>query len=186
MMSNKYLLLDRDGTLIEEVPYLSDPKLVKLEKHVGESLSLIAKKNIPIIVITNQSGIGRGYFSWEKLACVNQQVEELLKPFDVRISAWYVCPYHPTEGLGRFKKDCSTRKPKPGLILEACQDFDAKAEECTFVGDRLSDIQAGKAAGCKPILVQSGLANEIAPKDLPKELETITDFSKLPAHLGVT
>ena len=69
MMTNQYLLLDRDGTLIEEVPYLSDPNLVKLEKNVGESLSLIAKQNIPIIVITNQSGIGRGYFSWEKLVC---------------------------------------------------------------------------------------------------------------------
>ncbi len=181
-MSKQILMVDRDGTLIEEVPYLSDPHLVKLEKHVGESLKAISKKNIPIIVITNQSGIGRGYFSWQQLASVNQQVELLLQDFDVKIDAWYVCPNHPTEGLGRFKKDCNSRKPKPGLIFEACKDFNANPEECFFVGDRLSDLQAGEAAGCKTLWVQSGLAFETDKSSIPKSSQVLNNFSELPAY----
>ncbi len=138
------LLLDRDGLLIENVPYLSDPHLVRPIAGVGEALDSARAAGLRLGVVTNQSGIGRGLVDEGAVERVNQVVERALGPFDV----WMVCPHAP-------EHRCGCRKPAPGLLRRAAGELGVEPSGCAMVGDRATDLQAAARAGCLGILVPS-------------------------------
>jgi HAD superfamily hydrolase (TIGR01662 family) len=136
------VLLDRDGTLVADVPYNGDPALVRPLEGVRESLDRLRRAGIPTAVISNQSGVARGLVSMEQLERVNRRIEEILGP----LGPWVICPHGPSDA-------CACRKPAPGLIEEAARRLDVPASECVVIGDIGADVEAALAAGARPILV---------------------------------
>ncbi len=136
------LLLDRDGTLVQDVPYNGDPEQVRPLPGVGRALARARAAGLKLAVVSNQSGLARGAFSTEQLAAVQQRVESELGAMDT----WAVCPHGPQDG-------CSCRKPAPGLVLQAAATVGVPPERCLMVGDIGSDVQAAQAAGARAVLV---------------------------------
>ncbi|MCX6626023.1 MAG: HAD family hydrolase [Candidatus Solibacter sp.] len=144
-MSRSYVALDRDGTLIVEKNYLSDPSQVELLPTVLEGLTRLRRAGFGLLVVSNQSGVGRGYFSLDDVARVNARLAELAGPFD----GIYVCPHLPDAG-------CRCRKPKPGLLEKAARELGFDLANCFVVGDKASDVELARQAGGKAILVTTG------------------------------
>lgn len=146
---NRALFIDRDGTIAKDVPYCSRPEDFELLPGVGEAIRQLNKKGFRVIVITNQSGIARGYFTEEMLERIHQKMREDLARHGARIDAIYYCPHDPEEG-------CQCRKPKPGLIYQAAKEHSIELSKSFFIGDKSLDIEAGHAAGCKVVLISDG------------------------------
>lgn len=140
------VFLDRDGTLLEDTPYLSDPREARLRPGVGQGLATLQQAGYRLVIVTNQQGIGIGYFSMRDFIAVNAELFRLLTPFGVTISRIYYCPHS-------LADDCDCRKPKPGLLLRALAEFAIEPERCFMIGDRDSDAMAAASAGCRPMLV---------------------------------
>jgi histidinol-phosphate phosphatase family protein len=136
------VLLDRDGTLVVDVPYNAEPERVVPVAGARPALDRLRAAGIPLAVVTNQSGVGRGYVTREQLAAVNERIEELLGPFDW----WAICTHRPDEA-------CACRKPGPGLVAEAARALGADPGRCVVIGDIGSDVEAARAAGARAILV---------------------------------
>lgn len=147
------VLLDRDGTLIADVPYNGDPTRVEAMPGAREAIDELRRARLPLAVVSNQSGIGRGYLSAEEVAEVNARVDELLGPFD----AWLVCPHAPEEG-------CGCRKPAPGMVFAAAQELGVAASDCVVIGDIEADVRAAAAAGAASVLVPT-------PQTRPAEVQ---------------
>ena len=143
------VFLDRDGTIAEDVPYCSRVEDFKILPTVSQGIRLLNKQGLKVVIITNQSGIARGYFTRETLSLIHQKMKEELAKYDAWIDAIYVCPHHPEER-------CECRKPKPTLLLQAAKENGIALKLSYMVGDNAKDIEAGKAAGCKTILVTTG------------------------------
>jgi D-glycero-D-manno-heptose 1,7-bisphosphate phosphatase len=157
-MPNFGVFLDRDGTLNEDPGYLGEPNLLKLYPDTGEALSLLKNKlNFKLIVVSNQSGIARGFITREKVDAVNSKINELLLNDNVQIDAFYYCPFHPDYNS---KEECSCRKPSPELVLKAARDFNIDLSKSYFIGDAVSDIECGFNANLKTVLVKTGYGEE--------------------------
>jgi rfaE bifunctional protein nucleotidyltransferase chain/domain len=139
-------LIDRDGTLIRNVPFLNDPAQVELLPGVGEGLAQLQAEGFAIAIVTNQQGIGLGYTTRQEMIAVNQQVFRTLGPFGVRISRVYYCPHTAADG-------CDCRKPGAALVRQALAEFGVPANRTVMIGDTPADMEAGTAAGCLTILV---------------------------------
>jgi len=153
---NKGFFLDRDGTVVVEKNYLRDPEQVVLEKGAAQAIRKMSRAGFKVIIITNQSGIARGYFSEDDVWRVNRRVEEMLARAGTKVDAFYYCPHHPRGVVPEYSYVCSCRKPEPGLILKAMERFDINPALSFMAGDRESDLTAGLGAGCRPILVRTG------------------------------
>jgi len=140
----KAIFFDRDGTLIENVPYNGDPEKVVPRPGAREALDLIRARGIPTAMVTNQSGIGRGYLTLAQVASVHARMEAMLGP----LGPWLICPHAPHEG-------CLCRKPAPGLVREAAATLGLDPADCVLIGDQPSDIAAAEAAGARGVLVAS-------------------------------
>jgi len=161
-MMNKAVFLDRDGTIIKQLPYLSDPEQVELLPNAVPGVKLLRAKGFKIIVLTNQSGIGRGYFSLATLKKVNNRFYELLGKSGVPLDKLYFCPHKP-------ESHCNCRKPKPGMLEQARKDFDINLKESYIIGDKPEDIELGKFTGVCTILVLTGYGEETSKRDsIPK------------------
>jgi histidinol-phosphate phosphatase family protein len=136
------VLLDRDGTLIRDVPYNGDPRVVEPMPGAATAVDRLRRAGVLLGVVSNQSGIGRGLLSPEAVAAVNRRVEELLGP----LGAWAICPHAPEDR-------CGCRKPAPGLVLEAAAQLGVAPEDCVVVGDIGADVEAARAAGARAVLV---------------------------------
>ena len=142
--------IDRDGTINEEVNYLHEPDKTVILPGVKEALDIIHAHGYPAVIVTNQSGIGKGMYGPDAMRAVHERIRELLAPsyFD----AVYFCPHHP-----RHTGECDCRKPRPGMLLRAAREMGIDLTRSFMVGDRLSDIGAGIAAGCaRNYLVRTG------------------------------
>jgi histidinol-phosphate phosphatase family protein len=135
------VFLDRDGTINEDPGYLSDPSMVKLLPGVGEALARLKKAGFLLIVVSNQSGVGRGLIQLEKLPLIHQRMDELLSAHGVKIDHYEFCIHHPDD-------ECECRKPKPRLLLDSGARWGVDFSRSYMVGDRDSDVGAGKAANC--------------------------------------
>jgi D-glycero-D-manno-heptose 1,7-bisphosphate phosphatase len=147
------VFLDRDGTLIVEKDYLSDPGQVALEKTVIEGLSMLQQHQYPLIVVSNQSGISRGLLTEADAHKVNARGDLLLREQGIRILAWYICPHAPDS-------HCSCRKPLPGMALEAARDWKLELAGCFVVGDKRTDVELADAIGGRGILLTTGHGHE--------------------------
>ncbi len=136
------VLFDRDGTLMHNVPYLSDPDLVRPVAGARRSLAALRRKGIAVGVVSNQSGVARGLISDSELAQVNAKVEDLLGPFDT----WQICRHHPEDG-------CDCRKPEPGMVHAAARELGVRPSDCVLIGDTGADVDAALRAGAKAVLV---------------------------------
>lgn len=141
-MGRKAIFLDRDGTLIEDRGYLADPEGVVLLSGAGDALRLLQDAGYLLIVVTNQSGIGRGYFTLEAMHTVNARMNELLAEHGVTIDDIRYCPHGPDDG-------CACRKPLPGMLCDAAEAHGIDLAQSAMIGDQPRDAAAGVAAGCE-------------------------------------
>ena len=143
------LFLDRDGTIVNEQEYLHEPKNVKLNKKISYLINACNIMNIPVIEITNQSGIGRGYYSWNDFIKTEQQIRKFLLLENAKVDMLCACAFH-SDALGKYKVDNhSWRKPNAGMLLQAKNSLNINLNDSWIIGDRISDIRAGENAGIK-------------------------------------
>ena len=147
------LLLDRDGVINEEVEYLHDPRDLVMIPGVAEAIAVMNRQGIPVVVITNQAGIGRGMYAFEAYQRVSEAIAGALAASHAHIDAWYFCP-HPPEAR------CECRKPRPGMLLAAARELRLSLVDSVFVGDKTSDLEAARAAGCRSVLVRTGYGRD--------------------------
>lgn len=159
-MMNKAVFIDRDGTLIKDVPYNANTALIQFLPGAIEALALFKKYNFLLIIITNQSGIAHGYFTIDELEEMNNAVQQILKYYDIQLNGIYYCPHHPHGKIEGYNIECDCRKPKPGLILKAAKEHKIDLSNSWMIGDILNDIEAGNTAGCKTILLDNGNETE--------------------------
>jgi D-glycero-D-manno-heptose 1,7-bisphosphate phosphatase len=152
------VFLDRDGTINEEVGYLDDPDHLYLIPGAAEAIRLLNEAGIPAVVVSNQSGIGRGYFSAATAEEINEQLAKQLAKHGAHVDAIYYCPHHPSEG-------CDCRKPKTGMLKQAAREYGIDTHLAFIVGDKASDLDAGHRAGCRTVLVLTGYG-ELARENL--------------------
>jgi histidinol-phosphate phosphatase family protein len=149
------IFLDKDGTLIENIPYNVDPSLIRLTPGAGPALAALHYAGWRIAVVSNQSGVARGLFSESALVGVETRLRELLAEFGVPLAGFFYCPHHPEGSVAEYAIHCNCRKPAPGLILAACESLAVDPRNCWVVGDSPSDVEAGHKAGCQTILIYS-------------------------------
>jgi D-glycero-D-manno-heptose 1,7-bisphosphate phosphatase len=150
------VFLDKDGTLIEDIPYNVDPDKIRLVPGAGGALRAMQHAGYELIVITNQSGVARGYFREQALEDVDARLRQLLSREGVLLAGFYYCPHHPDGSVSRYAVNCWCRKPAPGLLYSAAIDKKIHLGSSWFVGDILNDVEAGRRAGCRTILVDNG------------------------------
>lgn len=156
---NQAIFLDRDGVINEEVNYLSNPDDFKIIPGSLEALKILKQKGFLLIVITNQAGIARGYFTKESLNQIHDRMRDVLNKSNLTLDDIFVCPHHPD-----FTGSCDCRKPKPGMILAAQKKYNIDLDNSYMVGDTLKDIETGLAANCKTVLVLTGYGLEECKK----------------------
>ena len=158
-MGKRAVFLDRDGTIARDVHYCRRPEDFELLPTVPEAIRLLNTNSLKVVVITNQSGIARGYFTEEILAQIHDKMKQELAKDGAWVDAIYYCPHHPDDG-------CECRKPKTGLFLQAARELDIDLSRSFVVGDMQMDIDAGRALGSKTVLVTTGPQGEtVDPPD---------------------
>jgi D-glycero-D-manno-heptose 1,7-bisphosphate phosphatase len=150
-----FVVLDRDGTIIVERHYLSNPDQVELLPHSAEGLRGLRRAGLGLVVITNQSAIGRGIIDEARLHEIHQRMEHLLEQEGVLLDGIYFCPHLPSDG-------CSCRKPNTELLDSSASDHGFDTSKCFVIGDKASDIELGQSVGATTVLVQSGYGEQVA------------------------
>jgi len=158
MTRPRAVFLDRDGTLNRDVGYAHRVEELDLIENVVAGLVRIQALGFELFITTNQSGIARGYFSQAAMHAFNQAMLQQLSDAGIVIRAVYFCPFHPTEGVGSYRRDSPLRKPRPGMIAQAAAEHDLDLAASFVIGDKKSDVVAGRAAGCRTILLKTGAA----------------------------
>lgn len=160
MKKQKAVFLDKDGTLVENVAYNIDPRFISFYPGVGEALRLLKAKGYRLVLVTNQPGVALGFFREEDVHQVYRTIQDRLKEFDVQLDDLYFCPHHPEGTVKTYAFECSCRKPMPGMFHEAAYRVGIDLKSSWMIGDILNDVEAGKRAGCRTILVNNGNETE--------------------------
>lgn len=151
------VFLDRDGTLIPDLGYLSDPKHVKLYRGTAEALKLLRQAGFYLFVVTNQSGVARGYFPESTVKSVHKRLRAMLKAKGALIDAFFYCPHYRAGEAKRYVKVCDCRKPKPGMVKQALRKYPIDLQHSYMVGDKIDDMElARNAKVAGGILVRTG------------------------------
>jgi D-glycero-D-manno-heptose 1,7-bisphosphate phosphatase len=162
------VFLDRDGTIVEDVGYLSGPEQLVLLPRSAEAIARLNAAKVPVVVVTNQAGVARGYFSESRVREVHLRLDQLLAERSARIDRYYFCPHHPDAGDGPYRRVCECRKPRPGLLLQAAAELEIDLSRSFMIGDKRSDLDAGAAAGTRTVLVRTGYGGDVERSgDLP-------------------
>jgi D-glycero-D-manno-heptose 1,7-bisphosphate phosphatase len=148
--------MDRDGTISEEVGYVNHPSRYRVFPYSAEAVRMLNDAGWLAILVTNQAGVARGYFTEEVITAVHGALERELERGGARLDAIYYCAHHPTVGEPPYRFDCDCRKPKPGLITRAARDFRIDLAQSWMVGDRYSDVELAHNAGTRSCFVLSG------------------------------
>lgn len=154
-MANKAVFLDRDGTINVDKGYVHSIAEWEWIPGAIDAIAMLKKAGFLVIVVTNQAGIARGYYTDKEVNELHAWINQELEKHDARIDGFYYCPHHP-----EFGNDCDCRKPKPGMLHQAKQDFDIDFNRSWLIGDKAGDIQAGQSAGVKSIMVMTGYGEE--------------------------
>src|ERR1043166_9223231 len=150
------VFIDRDGTISEEVGYVNHASRLRVFPFAAEAVRALNERGWLAVLVTNPSGVARGYFREELVGEVHKLLNDELARGGARLDAIYYCPHHPTVGEPPYRLDCDCRKPKPGLILRAASDFDLDLSRCWMVGDRYSDTELARNAGVRSAFVLTG------------------------------
>ena len=168
MRRRRFVALDRDGTLIVERRYLSDPQQVTLLPGVA-ALRRLQTLGLRLVVITNQSAVGRGFFDEARLHQIHRRLRALLRAEGVRLDAIYVCPHRPED-------DCACRKPQPALLLRAARELACDPRDSFVVGDNICDIELGRRVGAPTVLIRTGYGARVAAEELAEPDYIVTDL----------
>lgn len=171
MAANKLCLLDRDGVLNIDKDYLHNPEDVEWIPGSREAIAWLNRQAVQVVVVTNQSGVARGYFTEETVRKLHDWMTAEVEKSGGKISAFYYCPHLPGASVQQYNVDCECRKPKPGMILQALHDFDVLPQNAFLIGDSLRDIEASEAAGVKGFLYTGGSLLDYI-KNIVRDIET--------------
>ena len=150
------MFIDRDGCLTGEVGYVNHVSRIRLLPRTGEAVRRLNQAGVPAVMVTNQAGIARGYFSEDVLHAVNAEMVRQLAAQGARLDALYVCTHHPHEGQPPYRAVCDCRKPRPGLLQRAARELALDLAASVMGGDRISDVAVGQAVGAAGVLVLTG------------------------------
>jgi len=153
---NKAIFLDKDGTVIKDVPYNVDPDKIVLLPGTAAGLQQLQAAGYLLIMVTNQAGVARGYFTEADLPAVENKLKELLEPSNIKLDGFYYCPNHPEGHVAPYNISCGNRKPMPGMLLKAAADHQIDLKVSWMIGDILHDVEAGNRAGCHTLLIDNG------------------------------
>ncbi len=173
---DKAVFLDRDGTINKEVTYLYRPEDLVILPGVPEAVKILHDNGFHILVVTNQAGIARGYYTVEDMHRLHQYLNEQLKKDGAWIDAFYYCPHHPEHGIGAYRKACRCRKPDTGMFEMAEQEYKIDKKHSYMIGDKRIDVQAGRNYGIKSILVGTGYGREERETSRRQGEEPFYDF----------
>lgn len=175
-LGNRAVFLDKDGTLVRDVPFNDDPLKVELMPGVVEGLHRLAEAGFLLVVVTNQSGLARGLMTERGLRQTLARTVQLLAVAGIDLDGVYMCPHHPEGVVPPLRRACDCRKPQPGLLLRAAEDLDIDLGRSWLIGDILDDIEAGNRAGCRSVLLRGAETEwKWGPHRLPEAL--VTGFS---------
>ena len=179
-MAKIAVFLDRDGVINQDTGYVSCVDDFHFIDGTIEALQILKKKGYCLVVVTNQSGIARGYFTEEQFMSLTEWMDWSLADRDVDLDGIYYCPHHPTEGEAPYRQVCDCRKPAPGMLLDAAKELDIDLVNSYMVGDKGADMQAAKAAGVThKILVRTGKAVTAEAQALADEVQdSLLTFAK--------
>lgn len=157
---NRAIFLDRDGTINLDKEYVHRVEDFEFERGAIKGLKILQTLGYQLIIVTGQSGIGRGYYSEEDYHNFMEHMYSQLRRHNIIINGEYFCPHHPEKGVEEYKIDCKCRKPKTGMLEQAVKDFDINLGESWVIGDKTDDIEMGRRARCKTILLRTGKAGK--------------------------
>jgi len=157
------VFLDKDGTLVEDIPYNVDPARIALVAGAPRALRRLAEAGCRLVVVTNQSGVARGLFPEAALEGLRRRLDALLTACGARLDGFYYCPHLPHGDVARYARACQCRKPADGMLRAAAADLGLDLGEAWLIGDILDDVEAGHRAGCHTILVDNGHETEWRP-----------------------
>lgn len=155
------VFLDRDDTVIKDMVYLNDPDKIDILPRVCDAVGTLNERNIPVIIITNQSGIARGILDEERLTEIHLRLLDLLAGQGARIDAIYYCPHHPEGTVDEYTHACPCRKPEPGMLLQAANDFALDLSSCYMIGDKPMDVETIHRVGGKGILLSEATYHDM-------------------------
>jgi histidinol-phosphate phosphatase family protein len=182
MQRGGLVFIDKDGTLVENIPYNVDPALIRLSRGAERAIARLAKAGFRLVVVSNQPGVALGRFPESALLRVKERLGELLAPLGAELAGFYYCPHHPEGSVAEYAIHCDCRKPAPGLIERAARELNASAKDAWLVGDILDDVEAGSRAGCTTVLLDNGnetewiLTPERRPDYIVRDLDEAADF----------
>ena len=154
------LFLDKDGTLVKDVPYNSDPALIQFSDNALDGLNAIQSAGFAIFVVSNQPGVALGYFEERELSTIKSTLREMMQRAGLKLEDCYFCPHRPDATLPKYRVTCQCRKPNPGMLLNAARNYRIALNRSWMLGDILDDVEAGNRAGCRTILIDNGNETE--------------------------
>lgn len=170
------IFLDKDGTLVQDLPYNVDPQKMAFAPGAETGLARLARLGLPLFVVSNQPGVALQKFGIEALAAVHERLTQMFEGVGARLAGFYFCPHHPEGRLAPYAGPCACRKPAPALLFSAAQDREIDLSRSWMVGDILDDIEAGHRAGCRAVLIDNGNETEWAMSAWRRPDYVATDF----------
>lgn len=159
-MAIRAIFLDKDGTLVDDLPYNVEPRHITLANGAGPALRLLSRLDYRIYVVSNQDGIAQGKFGESEMERVRNRLHDLLFRENLSLDGFYFCPHHPDGSVPQYATACDCRKPKPGMLLQAAHEHDIDLADSWMIGDILHDVEAGNRAGCRSVLIDNGNETE--------------------------
>lgn len=175
---HKAVFIDKDGTLIPDIPYNIDPSRISLNAGAAQAVKRLRDEGYLAIVISNQSGLALGYFDETALERVRQKIGQLLAVEGAKLDDFLFCPHHPEGIVNEYALECDCRKPQAGLLFRAAAKYDIDLAKSWMIGDILNDVEAGKRAGCKTILLDNGGETEWEVNEMRTADFVVSDFEE--------
>jgi D-glycero-D-manno-heptose 1,7-bisphosphate phosphatase len=160
------VFLDRDGTINEEVGYLDSLEQLSIFPAAIEAVRMMNEAGMKVVVVTNQSGVARGFFEEEFVQTVHEQIQKAFMKEGAFIDRFYYCPHHPTEGIGPYRISCDCRKPAPGMLIRASEELGIDLPSSYVVGDMAKDVELANTVGATGILVRTGYGKNVQVSDI--------------------
>lgn len=177
------VFLDRDGTINEEKNYLHRIDDFQFIAGAPQAIKQLNQAGYPVLVVTNQSGVARGYFSLADVETLHRFLMERLAEIGAHIDGFYICPHHPTAGEGSKRQRCTCRKGEPGLLIKAAREHGIDLSRSYMIGDKPADVEAGEKAGCTPLLVLTGYGREAAQQLPVQRVLRFADLKEAVDHI---
>ena len=172
------IFLDKDGTVLEDVPYNVDARAMRFATGAAEGLAILARLGMPLIVVSNQPGIAHGYFDFLSLRRMRRRLHQMFEEVGAELTAFYFCPHHPRGCVAAYTRHCECRKPQPGMLRRAAQRHYLNLDASWMIGDILNDVEAGRRAGCHTVLVDNGNETEWQLSPWREPLHTVADLKE--------